>query len=154
MGEKRVVSDKEMYSHSYKHVRMTIHFFWMGFCHVHVCMNDYPYLCVWVFIMNISVRMTMHFFWMGFCHVHVCTNDYPFPCIWVFVMHISVRMTIHFFWMGFCHVHVCTNDYPFPCAFYQYLSQVWNICCLFMFSHIILRQSKDTIPFVLIFRSK
>ena len=94
-------------------VRMTIHIL-MGFRHVHVCTNDYPY-----------------YFCMGFRHAHLFTNDHPFshgfssctclyewlfiPVVWVFVMHISVQMTIHFFWMGFRHEYICTNDYLFSC---------------------------------------
>ena len=90
-------------------VRITIHIL-MGFRHVHLCTNDYPYYSC-----------------MGFCHVHLCTNDYPYSygfssCTslyeWLFiffcmcfVMHISVRMTTISFWMGFRHTHFCTNDY-------------------------------------------
>ena len=93
------------------------------------CLYEWLSICLWVFVMHISVRMTIHIILMGFCHVHVCTNDYPFPCVWVFVMHIPVRMTINFFSMGFRHAHLCTNDYPFllkwfsSCTFlYKWLS--------------------------------
>ena len=92
----------------YMFVRMTIHIS-MGFRHVHVCTDDYPY-----------------YYW--FCHVHVCTNDYPFlfngfsscTCLyewlsisfeWIVVMHIYIRMTTISFWMDSCHVHYCMNDY-------------------------------------------
>ena len=71
-------------------VRMTSHIILMGFRHVHVCTNDYPFPCVWGSVMHIYVRMTIHFFCMGFRHLHVCTNDYPIPCVWVFVIHISL----------------------------------------------------------------
>ena len=91
-------------------VRMTIHIFF-GFCHAHLCTNNYPFLCVWFFVMHIYVRMTIHIlfewvfvmrisvpmtihFFMGFRHAHFCTNDYPFHCVWIFVMRISVRRTI------------------------------------------------------------
>ena len=40
----------------YMFVRMTIHIF-IGFRHVHVCTNDYPYYCGWVFVMHISVQI-------------------------------------------------------------------------------------------------
>ena len=76
-------------------VRMTIHIL-MGFCHVHVCTNDYPFPCGWFFVMHSSVRRTIHFFWMGFRHVHV-----------------SVQMTTISFWMNFCHARFCANDYLF-----------------------------------------
>ena len=62
----------------YMFVRMTIHFFWMGFRHVHVRTHDYQLPCAWVLIMHISVRMSIHFFWKGFRHAHFCTDDYPF----------------------------------------------------------------------------
>ena len=109
-------------------VRITIHFIWMGFCHVHVCTNDYPYYCISVFVMYISVQMTIHFFWIGFRHAQFCTDDYPFllnwfssctflyGCLpshfeWIFVMHISVWMTTFSFWIDFRHIHFCTDDY-------------------------------------------
>ena len=94
-------------------VRMTIHIL-MGFRHVHLCTNDYPYYSC-----------------MCFRHVHLCTNDYPFPCVWVFVMHIFLRTTMHslvygfssctflYEWLsislcvGFRHAHFCTNEYHF-----------------------------------------
>ena len=90
--------------------------FCMGFRHAHFCTNDYPFLCVWVFVMHISVRMTIHFFlncfslctylyeWLsislciGFRHAHLGTNDYPYS-----------------FRKSFRHVHLYTNDYPFLC---------------------------------------
>ena len=58
----------------------------MDFRHVHVCTNDYPFPCQWVFVMDISVRMTTISFSIGFRYVHVCTNDYAIPYEWVFVM--------------------------------------------------------------------
>ena len=89
----------------------------MGFHHAHFCTNEYLFLCIRVFVMQISVRMTIHIIFE-----------------WVFVMHITVRMNIHFFvygfssctflykWLsislciGFFHAHFCTNDYPFLCV--------------------------------------
>ena len=71
-------------------------FFCMGFRHVHVCTNDYPYYCCMGFRqVHFCTNEYLYSYW--FCHVHVCTNDYPFPCEWVFVMYISVLMTIHIF---------------------------------------------------------
>ena len=95
----------------------------MGFRHVNVCTNDYPYYCEWVFVMHISVQMTINYFWMGFRHVHDCTNDYPFILKGVFVMHISVPMTIHLFWKG---ISSCTCLYEwlsisFEWAFIMYM---------------------------------
>ena len=86
----------------------------MGFRHAYLCTKDHPFLCVWVFVMHISVRMTIHILFICF-----------------FVMHISVQMTIHLLLYGFSsctflyewlsislcmfffHAHFCTNDYPF-----------------------------------------
>ena len=110
-------------------VRMTFNIL-MGFRHVHVCTNDYPFPYDLVFVVHISVRMTIHFFWMGFRHAHFCTNDYhflfnglssftflyewlPFLFEWIFVMHISLRITTIYFWMECRHSHFCTNDYDF-----------------------------------------
>ena len=39
---------------------MNIHIL-MGFCHAHLITNDYPFPCVWVFVMHISVRMTIFY---------------------------------------------------------------------------------------------
>ena len=51
--------------------------FCMGFRHVHVCTNDYPYsygfssyTCLYEWL---SISLCIRF-----RHVHVCTNDYPF----------------------------------------------------------------------------
>ena len=52
--------------------------FWMVFCHAHLCTNDYPFLCVWIYVTHISVRMTIHI-QMGFRHAHFCRNDYFVP---------------------------------------------------------------------------
>ena len=112
----------------YISVRMTIHFFWMGFRHVHVCTNSYPIPCECIVVIYISVRMTTISLCMDCRHLHFCTNDYHFflngflSCtflykwlsisFWMdFVMHISAQMTIHFFWMVFRHSHFCTDDY-------------------------------------------
>ena len=93
-------------------VRMTIHFFCIGFRHLHFCTNDYhfflnglssctilyellSFLFEWVFVMHIYVRMTVIYFWMDFRHTHFCTNDYKFFCI-------DCR-----------HANFCTNDYHF-----------------------------------------
>ena len=102
----------------YISVRTTIHFFRMGFCHVHPFMNDSPFPCVWVFVMHISLRMTTisfewvfvmyMFLWMTI-HLLVygfssCTFQYEWLCIsfeWVFIMYMFVWMTIHFLVYGF-----------------------------------------------------
>ena len=105
----------------YMFVWMIIYFFGMGFRHVHVCTNDYPFILNGISSCTFLYKWLSTSLWMGFCHVHLYTNDYPFllnaflsctclyewlpfPCVWVCIMHISVRMTIHFFWMGFRHV--------------------------------------------------
>ena len=125
----------------YISVRMTIHIL-MGFRHVHVCTNDYPFPCGWVFVMHISAQMTTISFWMGFCHVNFCMNDYhfflsgfssctfmykwlPFHFEWVFVVHISVGMNTISFWMDFRHAHFYTNDYHF------FLN--WFLSCTFLY---------------------
>ena len=86
-------------------------FLCMGVRHAHFCTNDYPFHCVWVFVMHVSVRMTIHFFVHGFCLAHFCTNYYPYSYVfssfkflyewlsifflnWFLVMYIFVRMTI------------------------------------------------------------
>ena len=81
----------------YMFVQITIHFLWMGFHHVHVCTNHYPFPCVWIFVMHISVGMTVHFFVNGFSS---CTCLYKW---------LSISL-----WICIYHVLVCTNDYPFP----------------------------------------
>ena len=72
-------------------VQMTVHIIF-GFCHAHLCTNDYPY-----------------YFWFL-----SCTSLWEWLSILflVFVVHIFVRMTIHIIF-GFCHAHLCTNDYPY-----------------------------------------
>ena len=56
-------------------VRMTIHFFWMDFLHVHFCTNDY------------------HFFLNGFSSCTFLYGWLPSNFEWIFVIYISVRMT-------------------------------------------------------------
>ena len=67
---------KEMDSHSYRNVydENPYTIIWIVICtnmemtkthkkmdrHVHVCTNDYPYYCVWVFVIHISVQMTIY----------------------------------------------------------------------------------------------
>ena len=109
---------------------MTIRFFSKDFRHVHVCTNDYPFPCEWVFVMYIFERMTIHSFCMGFRHAYFCTDDYSFlfhgfssytfmngwlpsHFDWIFVIYVSVRMTTFLFWMDFKNVHFCPNDYHF-----------------------------------------
>ena len=75
-------------------VRMTIHIP-MGFCHVHLCTNDYPY-----------------YYCMGFRHAHLCTNDYP--CSYGFSSCTSLYEWLSIsLCMGFRHAHFCTNDNPY-----------------------------------------
>ena len=94
-------------------IRMTIHFFlygcpsctflyewlsiffYMRFRNAHFCTNNYPFHCVWVFVMHICLRMTINIH-MRFRQAHFCANDYPYSS-----------------WMGFRHAHFCTNDYPY-----------------------------------------
>ena len=88
----------------YISVRMTTISCWIDFCHVHFCTsdyhfvvygfssctfcaNDFPYSCIWIYVMHISVRMTTISFWMDFRHANFCTNDY------------------HFFYMDFRHAY-------------------------------------------------
>ena len=85
----------------------------MGFRHVHVCMNDYPFPCVWIFVMHISVRMTIHFFFNGFFSWTFLYKWLPFLFEWIVVIYISVRMTTISFWMYFRHARFCANDYHF-----------------------------------------
>ena len=114
----------------YMFVRMTIYIILMGFRHVHVCTNDYP------FPLNGFSSFTCLYEWLsnslciGFHDAHFSTNDYPIllngfsscTCLyewlsnsfeWVFVMNISVRMTTISFWMDCRHLHFCTNDNHF-----------------------------------------
>ena len=92
--------------------------FCMGFRHVHVCTNDYPYYSYGFSSCTSLYEWPSISLCMGFCHAHFCTNDYPFllngfsSCKflyewlsisfeWVFIMHISLQMTVHFFMNGF-----------------------------------------------------
>ena len=66
----------------YMFVRMTIHFFWMGFRHVHFCTNNYQFL-----LDGFSSR-TCLYEWLSISFE------------WVFVMYMFVRMTIQFLVYG------------------------------------------------------
>ena len=104
--------------------------FCVGFRHVHLCTNDYPYSYGFSSCTGF-VRMTFHFLLYWFSS---STFLYEWLSIYfelVSVMYVFLRMTIHFFlngfssctflykwpsisfWMGFCHAHFCTNDYHF-----------------------------------------
>ena len=86
--------------------------FWMGFRHVHVCTNDYPYsygfsscTCLYEWL---SILLCM-----GFRHAHFCTNDYAFLLNGVSSCTFLYKWPSISFLMGFCHAHFCKNDYPF-----------------------------------------
>ena len=72
-------------------VRMTIHIR-MGFHHVHICTDDYP------FLLNSFPSCKFLYGWL------------PYHFEWIFVIYISVRMTTISFWMDCRHLHFCTND--------------------------------------------
>ena len=85
----------------------------MGFRHAHFCTNDYPFVCVWVYVMHISVRMTIHLFLNGFLS---CTPFYEW---------LSICLC-----MGLRHAHFCTNDYPY---LYGFLSLTFLYKWLYIF---------------------
>ena len=84
----------------YIFVRMTFHII-MGFRHVHVCTNDYPFPCVWVFFMHIFYEwLSISFEWVFVMYMLYEWLIHNFE--WNVVFYISVRMTIFSFW-GFWH---------------------------------------------------
>ena len=73
----------------YNFVQMNVHIS-IGFCHVHLCTNDYlyyfrfsscKYLYKWLSILFLIFLCTSVYEWLyrAFCHAHLCTNDYFVP---------------------------------------------------------------------------
>ena len=93
-------------------VQMTIHIL-MGFSSCTSLYDDYPFLCVCVFVMHITVRMTIHIL-MGFCQAHLVANDYPYYLFMCFRHGHFCTNDYPYSCMVFCHVHLCMNDYFVP----------------------------------------
>ena len=114
--------------------------FCMGFCHAHLCTNDYPYSYGFSSSTSLYEWLSILFFY----EFSSCTSLYEWLSIflWVFVMHIFVWMTIHFFVYGFSS---CTFLYEWlsififfsSCTFlYEWLSLfLFNgfLSCTFMY---------------------
>ena len=69
--------------------------FWMLFCHVHFCTNNY------YFLLNGLSSFTYVYEWL------------PFLFEWIVYFYISVQMTIISSWMDCRRLYFCTNDYHF-----------------------------------------
>ena len=81
-------------------------------------------------------------------NVYLVNNPYSYSELSIFVPLFLLREThAEVIYSYFRHL----SDWSFT---YQHFSQFSNMCCLFHFSHNILGKSKDTIKFVLIYRSK
>ena len=121
----------------YIFVRMTIHIA-MGFHHVHLCTNDYPYYYGFSSCDPLYEWLSIS---LGFRHVHFCTNDYhfflngfssctflyewlPFLFEWIFAIHISIRMTTISLYMGFRHAHYVQMTFHILC--------IWISSCTFL----------------------